>query len=53
MDSLLRWSIENSGNGAEDASAAPAAPRQPFNPDIIDAILGKSDADTMKVSKLC
>lgn len=47
MDALLRWGIENSSQG--NASAAPAGPREPLDPAIIDHILGKSDADQMKV----
>lgn len=50
MDALLRWGIENSSQGS--ASAAPAGPREPLDPAIIDHILGKSDADQMKVGML-
>lgn len=50
MESLLRWSIENS---ATDGSGprSPQAPqsRQDLDPGIIDAILGKPDAVLMKV----
>lgn len=52
MDSLLRWSIENSGKGPSEQPSAESsgAPRQPLDPGIIDVILGKSDAVLMKVS---
>ncbi|KAJ8087139.1 hsp70 nucleotide exchange factor fes1 [Marasmius tenuissimus] len=46
MESLLKWSIENSTPG--NTGSAPAAPRSDLNPEIIDAILGKSDAEQMK-----
>lgn len=49
MESLLRWSIENSGpsdpNGTSDP---PPQPRKDLDPSILDAILGKSDAELMK-----
>lgn len=41
MQSLLRWSIENT-------SSTPTAPRTDLDPGIIDAILGKPDAEQMK-----
>lgn len=47
MESLLRWSIENS-TPAADGSAAPQPPRKDLDPAIIDMILGKSDAELMK-----
>lgn len=47
MESLLRWSIENSAPAA-DGSAAPQPPRRDLDPGIIDMILGKSDAEQMK-----
>ena len=51
MQSLLRWSIENSSNDA-DSSAAPndAATRRvtELDPGVIDAILGRPDAELMK-----
>jgi hsp70-interacting protein len=45
MQSLLHWGIANS-----DPNAAPPNPSQVQNvdPGIIDAILGKSDAERMK-----
>jgi hsp70-interacting protein len=48
MQSLLRWSIENSSpqDGAE--GNAPLANRTALDPGIIDAILGKPDAELMK-----
>lgn len=50
MDSLLRWSIENSVPGTADASDARPAPppRQDLDPAIIDHILGKPDAVLMQ-----
>jgi hypothetical protein len=48
MDSLLRWGIENS---ARDPESVPTLPREPIDPAIIDAILGKSDAEQMKVGQ--
>ena len=44
MESLLRWGIQNSASGGN----APSGPRQDLNPEIIDMILGKSDAEQMK-----
>lgn len=46
MESLLRWSIANSTPG--DANREPPQPRTDLDPGIIDAILGKSDAELMK-----
>ena len=43
MESLLRWGIANS-----DPNAPPPRPRSDLDPAIIDAILGKSDAELMK-----
>ncbi|KAK0473777.1 adenyl-nucleotide exchange factor, partial [Armillaria novae-zelandiae] len=43
MESLLRWSIEHSG-----PSAGAPQPRTDLDPGVIDAILGKSDAELMK-----
>jgi hsp70-interacting protein len=71
MESLLRWSVENSvpassssgtstsvtaagGGQITDSSSlgsavsGPVAPRQDLDPEIIDLILGKSDAVLMK-----
>lgn len=48
MHSLLRWGIENSST--EPGSQAPVRPMQPLDPEIIDLILGKSDAVQMKES---
>lgn len=47
MQSLLRWSIENSSNDNAGAAAG-AAPRTDLDPGIIDAILGRPDAELMK-----
>jgi len=45
MDSLLRWSVENSTpRGADD----PPPARRDIDPGVIDYILGKSDAVLMK-----
>ncbi|KLO18653.1 nucleotide exchange factors-like protein [Schizopora paradoxa] len=50
MQSLLRWGIENSQNGAavpvEQASGG--GPAQPLDPKVIDMILGRPDAELMK-----
>lgn len=48
MQSLLRWSIENSETGA--AGQQPQQPQQPKNldPGVIDMILGKPDSELMK-----
>ena len=43
MQSLLRWSVENSSPGG-----APPVPRKDLDPGIIDHILGKPDAQLMK-----
>jgi hypothetical protein len=45
MQSLLRWSVENSSSSA---GGAPPAPRKDLDPGIIDHILGKPDAQLMK-----
>jgi hypothetical protein len=45
MESLLRWGIEHSA--PPDPNAAPTEPKN-FDPEIIDHILGKSDAVRMK-----
>jgi hypothetical protein len=44
MQSLLRWSIENSSNDV----ALPPARRTDLDPGIIDAILGRPDSELMK-----
>lgn len=48
MQSLLRWSIENSTPLDSAPSDRPPAPRQDLNPEIIDLLLGKPDAELMK-----
>lgn len=52
MQSLLRWSIENSAptSSGEDAGSShpPPQPRKDLDPGIIDMILGKPDAELMK-----
>ncbi|OAA54212.1 Nucleotide exchange factor Fes1 [Cordyceps fumosorosea ARSEF 2679] len=54
LNDLLRWSIENSPNGAPDASAATngaAAPASNLTPDVMAALMGgPSEADLMKAS---
>jgi hsp70-interacting protein len=48
MESLLKWSIENTPE--DRARNAPSAERmKELDPEIIDMILGKSDAVVMKV----
>lgn len=47
MESLLRWSIENS-TPAEPGASQPPQPRKDLDPAIIDMILGKPDAERMK-----
>ncbi|KAG6879213.1 hypothetical protein C0992_004355 [Termitomyces sp. T32_za158] len=44
MQSLLRWSIENSSN----SNASPPVQRNDIDPGIIDMILGRPDAELMK-----
>ena len=44
MDSLLRWSIENS----TPSDGTVNRPQQPLDPGIIDLILGKPDSVVMK-----
>jgi Nucleotide exchange factor Fes1 len=52
MQSLLRWSIENSTTsttGSGDVAAPPQATRRTdLDPGIIDAILGRPDSELMK-----
>ncbi|KAF8498162.1 Fes1-domain-containing protein [Russula emetica] len=55
MQSLLRWSIENStttsttGTGSDVASSSPPITRRTdLDPGIIDAILGRPDSELMK-----
>ncbi|KAJ4490419.1 nucleotide exchange factor Fes1-domain-containing protein [Lentinula aciculospora] len=45
MQSLLRWGIENS---TPQDGGTPLPERKDLNPEIIDMLLGKSDADLMK-----
>jgi hsp70-interacting protein len=47
MQSLLRWSIENSATGDAGAPSQPP-PRKDLDPAIIDMILGKPEAELMK-----
>ena len=44
MQSLLRWSIENS----EAGEPQPPSERKELDPAVIDMILGKPDAELMK-----
>ena len=46
MESLLRWGIANSA--PQDGNQPPPQARTDLDPGIIDAILGKSDAELMK-----
>jgi hsp70-interacting protein len=46
MQSLLRWSIENSSQDASERIQP--AQRQQLDPGIVDMILGKPDAELMK-----
>ncbi|KAI8990373.1 nucleotide exchange factor Fes1-domain-containing protein [Trametes punicea] len=46
MESLLRWSIANSG--PRDPNQPPPQPRSDLDPGIIDMILGKPDSELMK-----
>ena len=50
MQSLLRWSIENSTTGSTGSDVAPSPPtrRTDLDPGIIDAILGRPDSELMK-----
>lgn len=48
MQSLLRWSIENSTPLDSAASDHPPAVRQDLDPGIIDMILGTPDSELMK-----
>jgi hsp70-interacting protein len=49
MQSLLRWSLENSNpQGASPSGDGAASSPQTLDPAIIDAILGKPDAVQMK-----
>ena len=47
MESLLRWSIQHS-DGTRPSNATPLSQRTDLDPGIIDAILGKSDAELMR-----
>ena len=48
MQSLLRWSIENSTPLDSALTHHPAVERKDLDPAIIDMILGKPDAELMK-----
>lgn len=48
MQSLLRWSIENSTGDAPSQPAQPSQPRKDLDPGIIDMILGKPDSELMR-----
>lgn len=48
MQSLLRWSIENSTPQDSAPSNHPPATRKELDPGIIDMILGRPDAELMK-----
>ena len=46
MESLLRWSIEQSSSPANGSQ--PSRNQQPLDPGVIDVILGKPDSELMK-----
>ncbi|KAJ2914023.1 hypothetical protein MD484_g6395, partial [Candolleomyces efflorescens] len=48
MESLLRWSIQNSSSLDSAPSDRPPVRREDLNPEIIDMILGKPDSELMK-----
>ncbi|KAF5375431.1 hypothetical protein D9615_007915 [Tricholomella constricta] len=48
MQSLLRWSIENSSPQGGAPSASPPTAQKKLDPGIIDMILGRPDAELMK-----
>lgn len=48
MQSLLRWSIENSTPSDGTATDRPTVERKNLDPAIIDMILGRPDAELMK-----
>lgn len=48
MQSLLRWSIENSAGDGSAQPPQPPQPRKDLDPGIIDMILGKPDSELMK-----
>lgn len=48
MQSILRWSIENSTPYDSSASDRPPAERKDLDPGVIDMILGKPDSVQMK-----
>ena len=49
MQSLLRWSIENSTpSSGDNTTSPPVRPRSDLDPAIIDQILGRPDAELMK-----
>ena len=49
MQSLLRWSIENSTTTSDDLTPpTPTRQRTDLDPGIIDAILGRPDSELMK-----
>lgn len=48
MESLLRWSIQNSSSSDSAPSDRPPVRREDLNPEIIDMILGKPDSELMK-----
>ena len=50
MQSLLRWSIENTSGGDGAQQQPPQPPRKDLDPGVIDMILGKPDSELMKES---
>lgn len=50
MQSLLRWSIENSNGDAGSPTQQQPPQRKDLDPGVIDMILGKPDSELMKES---
>jgi hypothetical protein len=49
MQSLLRWGIENTDQSQDGSTPQPPPQPRHYDPELIDAILGKPDAVLMKV----
>lgn len=48
MQSILRWSLENSDPQGAPSGSEGGQPPRPIDPEILDAILGKPDSELMK-----
>lgn len=48
MQSILRWSLENSDPQGAPPGSDGGQPPRPIDPEILDAILGKPDSELMK-----